>query len=223
MKEVRLKRYTGSFKDPPFKDFIQSPIGLVPKDNGKNTRLIFHLSYPRDKLGTSINAGIPKSKCSVKYPDFEQAIRLCKLAGKSAKAAKSDMSSAFRHLPMSVKDFCLLIMMARHPKSKKKYYFVDKCLPFGSSISCAIFQTFSDAVTFVVTHKTGKDNVNYLDDFLFVALLKKFCREQVKTFIEICGMINFPVALEKNYLGGHHHHLSGTANRHRMSSSLCAY
>ena len=201
MKEVRLKRYAGPFEDPPFKDFIQSPIGLVPKDNGKNTRLIFHLSYPRDKLGTSVNAGIPKSKCTVKYLDFEQAIKLCKLAGKSAKAAKSDMSSAFRHLPMLVKDYCLLIMMARHPKTKKKYYFVDKCLPFRSSISCAVFQKFSDAVTFVITHKIGKENVNYLDDFLFVALLKKYCREQIETFIEVCKMINFPVALEKTTWG----------------------
>ena len=46
MKEVNLKRFTGPYKDIPFKHFIQSPIGLVPKDGGKETRLIFHLSYP---------------------------------------------------------------------------------------------------------------------------------------------------------------------------------
>ena len=34
MKEVKLKRYAGSFKSPPFKNYIQSPIGLVPKDGG---------------------------------------------------------------------------------------------------------------------------------------------------------------------------------------------
>ena len=46
MKEVKEKRYVGPFADPPFDCFIQSPIGLVPKDGGVNTRLIFHLSYP---------------------------------------------------------------------------------------------------------------------------------------------------------------------------------
>ena len=47
MKEVELKRYAGPFEDIPFTNYIQSPIGLVPKDGGLKTRLIFHLSYPR--------------------------------------------------------------------------------------------------------------------------------------------------------------------------------
>ena len=53
MKEVQAKRYAGPFRDPPFEFFIQSPIGLVPKDKGRKTRLIFHLSDPRkDKNGS---------------------------------------------------------------------------------------------------------------------------------------------------------------------------
>ena len=51
MKEVKLKRYAGPYKDIPYEDdFIQSPLGLVPKDNGTDMRLIFHLSHPR-KVG----------------------------------------------------------------------------------------------------------------------------------------------------------------------------
>ena len=37
MKEVKLGRYAGPFSDPPFKNYIQSPIGLVPKDGGRDT------------------------------------------------------------------------------------------------------------------------------------------------------------------------------------------
>ena len=45
LKEVRLGRFAGPFKDePPFEFFIQSPVGLVPKGDGHDTRLIFHLS-----------------------------------------------------------------------------------------------------------------------------------------------------------------------------------
>ena len=40
MKEVELGRYAGPFKKPPFDNYIQSPIGLVPKA-GNKTRLIF--------------------------------------------------------------------------------------------------------------------------------------------------------------------------------------
>ena len=34
MKEVKLKRYAGPFKHIPYQNYIQSPIGLVPKDGG---------------------------------------------------------------------------------------------------------------------------------------------------------------------------------------------
>ena len=60
MKEVKEKRYAGPFKDLPYKhDYIQSPIGLVPKDGGKKTRLIFHLSHPRPRKQKK---SIPKGK-----------------------------------------------------------------------------------------------------------------------------------------------------------------
>ena len=44
MKEVHLKRFAGPFEEVPFRHYMQSPIGLVPKA-GNQTRLIFHLSY----------------------------------------------------------------------------------------------------------------------------------------------------------------------------------
>ena len=77
MKEVSLKHYAGPFKQIPFSNFIQSPIGLVPKDYGKNTRLIFHLSYPRGKgLKKFVNAHTLKSKCTVEYPEFDNSVWL---------------------------------------------------------------------------------------------------------------------------------------------------
>ena len=79
MAEVKGKRYAGPFKKVPIKYFIQSPVGLVPKDKGKKTRLIFHLSYP--KKGDSVNSGIPDDLCSVEYPDFMDAVAICKQAG----------------------------------------------------------------------------------------------------------------------------------------------
>ena len=45
MKEVNAGRYAGPFKRVPYSNFIQSPIGLVPKAGKNKTHLIFHLSY----------------------------------------------------------------------------------------------------------------------------------------------------------------------------------
>ena len=67
MKEVQAKRYAGPFPydKPPFEYFIQSPIGLVPKDGGRETRLIFHLSHPRRDPKNSVNGNIPEWECKV--------------------------------------------------------------------------------------------------------------------------------------------------------------
>ena len=202
MKEVKAKRYAGPFTKPPFNNFIQSPIGLVPKgEGGKDTRLIFHLSYPRDGTNNSVNAMTDKELCSVRYPDFSRAVELCMKAGVACSTAKSDMSSAFRHLGILKKHWPLLVMKARNPIDKQWYFFVDKCLPFGSSISCAHFQEFSNGIAHIVRFRTKQDLVNYLDDFFFAALLKLICDGQVETFLQVCKAVNFPVNLEKTFWG----------------------
>ena len=73
IKEVRAGRFAGPFDEIPFEHYVQSPIGLVPKANGE-TRLIFHLSYDF-KNHRSVNASIPKEKCTVKYRDLDHALK----------------------------------------------------------------------------------------------------------------------------------------------------
>ena len=84
------------------------------------------------------------------------AVRLCLAEGTNCLLSKADMKSAFRNLG---------ILKKQDPRDGKTwYYFVDKCLPFGAAISCAIFQAFSDAIAYLVKWRTGKTVVNYLDD-----------------------------------------------------------
>ena len=75
MKEVSLGRYAGPFVSIPYKTFMQSPIGLVPKV-GNKTRLIFHLSFDFNGKG-SLNSHTPKEWCTVKYNDLDSAVSLC--------------------------------------------------------------------------------------------------------------------------------------------------
>ena len=208
MKEVKAKRYAGPYVNVPFKTFIQSPIGLVPKNQGKDTCLIFHLSYPRN--GSSVNSETPPEHCSVKYPDFDEAVHRCldefesSFKGIDLKflfIGKSDMRSTFRNLGMSVIQFKFLVMKARSPFDGKWYYFVDKCLPFGAAISCAHFQTFSNVVGHIVQVKIQKKIINYLDDFLFVAIFKVWCDDQIRMFLEVCELIKFLVSMEKAFWG----------------------
>ena len=147
MKEVKLKRVAGPFDHIPFDNFIQSPIGLVPKAGGNQTQLIFHLSYDCKHDGIkSLNFYTPKERCSVKYKDLDFAIQayLCvcesveagknlpNLAGKSnwlnkfdqhkrknrtVFVGKSDIKSAFRILGLSPESWPWLLMKAQDPLS----------------------------------------------------------------------------------------------------------
>ena len=77
MKEVKHKRVAGPFKQIPFDNYIQSPIGLIPKAGSNDqTRLIFHLSYDFNKqTERSLNFYTPKELSSVKYNDLDYAVR----------------------------------------------------------------------------------------------------------------------------------------------------
>ena len=213
MKEVELKRYAGPYKfdELPVTNFIQSPVGLVPK-SGNKTRLIFHLSFDfgTDIEQKSVNYHTPKHLCSVHYHDLDHAIKNClKLLEwcKNEKAtlwySKSDCCSAFRLVPTLPEQRKFLLLMAGHPVSGLKYYFIDLCLPFGSSISCARFQQFSDALTHIAQYKISSIIVcpiaitNYLDDFLFIALCQIICNQSVDQFIVICAQIGCPLSMEK--------------------------
>ena len=199
MVEVKAGRYVGPFDKIPFEFYIQLPIGLVPKDKGKKKRLIFHLSYLRD--GDSVNSGIPEDLCKVAYPDFSEAIDMCIKEGKFCHIAKSDIAMAFRNVPLSPQWWPYLILKVTHPMLQRTFFFFDKCLPFGSSISCKIFQEISNCITHLVRSFTHKDLLNYLDDYYFCALAKAVCDGQVHEFLRICREIRFPVSLEKTYWG----------------------
>ena len=211
MKEVKLKRFAGPYRkeEISYDFFAQSPIGLVPKgDDSKQTRLIFHLSYDHPNGNKSINAHTPKDKCSVKYKDLDFAVRVClrhlfdKKNLTTLWFSKSDLKSAFHLLGLKLEDWPLLmmmVMMAVHPDTGESYYFFNKCLPFGASISCSHFQRFSNGHRHVFEYitDTAGQVPNYLDDFLFIATCMLRCKQLVLIFLCLCQELNITVSLDK--------------------------
>ena len=117
---------------------------------------------------------------------------------------KTDCSNAFHLVPILVAQCYLLVMMCIHPETGEKWFFIDKCLPFGSSRSCAIFQEFSDALVYIAKMKIRAEKIarnpvlsNYLDDFLFIALKMSVCSTMLKEFLSLCRTIGCPISEEK--------------------------
>ena len=181
---------------------------MVPKA-GNQTRLIFHLSYKFNADDLSINDWIPEKLCSVKYNDLDAAVlNALKLVNQGLKQtghapilffSKTDLKSAFRAALVSPAQRFLLICKAKNPHNGKFYYFVDKCLPFGLGTSCALFMRISNSLRHICETRAGGNVrvINYLDDFLFTQVSEEATNRLVNIFLNICELIQFPVALEK--------------------------
>ena len=204
MSEVEAGRFAGPFDKIPYQNFIQSPIGLVPKDGGCKTRLIFHLSYDfgQDDKDRSVNFHTPKHLCSVKYKDIDYAMGLCLKFLKKFDVifyAKTDLKNAFHLVPCKRENYRWLVLQACHPITGKMMYFLDKNLPFGSSQSCALFQEFSDCLCFLFEKMTGihYQACNYLDDYMFFAETEDKCNKMVSKFLSLCDQLGCPYSMEK--------------------------
>ena len=188
-KELEAGRIRGPFPRPPFRKFVCSPLGIVPKKVPSEFRLIQRLSYP---CGSSVNDYIPERTSSVRYASISDAITVIKQLGAGCFMAKTDIKSAFRIISIHPSDFPLLGM-----KWDKQFYY-DVCLPMGLSSSCAIFEAFSSSLESISVHHFGASGVlHILDDFLFIAKTETKCRTDLSNFLRLCGYLGVPIAQEK--------------------------
>ena len=142
-----------------------------------------------------MNYHTPAHITKVKYKDLDYAVKLClKLCSKDGKQTvymgKTDAHSAFRILPLQMGSWKWVLMAAFNPANNEWVYFVEKCLPFGASVSCAHFQRFSDALKYLAEFK-------YLDDFIFLGLCEKICNLLIQQFLELCLEVGVPISDEK--------------------------
>ncbi|XP_077977132.1 uncharacterized protein LOC144432735 [Glandiceps talaboti] len=188
-KELEAGRLAGPFLSPPFPVFRVSPLGVVPKKDPNEFRLIHHLSYP---AGSSVNDGIPHKFASVQYATVDRAIEIIKTLGRGCFLAKTDIRSAFRIIPVSPKVQHLLGL-----SWEGKFYY-DRCLPMGCSASCQIFESFSTAMEWISLHKYGAMVViHILDDFLFLADTHHKCLSDLTNFLSLSSDLGVPIAHEK--------------------------
>ena len=181
-KEIQLGRMLGPFEEPPFPDLMCSPVGLVPKKDTDEMRMIMHLSYP---YGQSINDFIDPEKASTLYQTFDDAIKLVIKQGHFCWLSKGDVKSAFRVASICFKDIkCLGIYF------EEKYY-VDLALPFGSAISCAIFEDIAALLHWIFEWRTSICFVHYLDDYLWVHKHFLVCLEAGQAVRQVAQQVVF--------------------------------
>ena len=158
--EIQRGHTSGPFMVPPVFPLHCSPLGAVPKKDGSH-RIILDLSSPR---GVSINDGILKEDFTVRYTSFDDAVDLVRHLGKDCELGKMDIKHAFRLCPVSPFDWSLLGMYWNGA------FYIDTRLPFGSRSSPYIFNTFADALAWILIYVFSIPYLlHYLDDFFLIA------------------------------------------------------
>ena len=124
-------------------------------------------------------------------------MRLLKQGAKTIFHSKTDLKSTFYLVQCKPEDFALLLLKAPHPVTGEIAYFFDKNLPFWGSISCSLFQTFSDSLQHIVQFLIGHPWTCTNYDYLFVHEMEQACNMMVRTFLDLCECINCPISAEK--------------------------
>ncbi len=164
-KEVEKGYVIGPFDKPTFPTYRINPITIAESKYSKKKRLVVDLSAPHTNKGEedSINNLIDKERFSLSYVKIDDAINLIKEKGRGAWLCKTDVTDAFKLVPM-------------HPDLWKwygiswngKFYFFTK-LVFGSRSSPKNFDGLSQCVCWIAKNNYGIENIlHLLDDFLTV-------------------------------------------------------
>ena len=187
--EIKLNRIKGPF-DHLKKPFHCAPMGVVPKSEPGKFRIIHDLSYPK---GQSINDNISQEYTAVTYQSVYDAINMLQSLGQGSFMAKTDVSKAFRIIPLHEDDHKLFCMNWRD-----KFY-IDQVMQMGCASSCQIFQAFASAIQWIAQQKLEIPNVNYLDDFMLGSVSKAIGTIELEKFLDMCADIGIPMAERKTF------------------------
>ena len=143
--------------------------------------------------GRSVNDGISENLSSVSYSSVDEVVaRICHL-GRGYVLAKTDVTQAYRNIPVHPEDSMLLGM---HWEGK---WYVDKTLPFGLRSAPPIFSAVADAMQWVMEQQGIKWVWHYVDDFIMVGAPRSIeCARNVEVIHRVCRELNVPMEPEKD-------------------------
>ena len=143
--EVSLGRVVGPLPRSSLPMCQISRFGVIPKDRQQNKwRLIVDLSFP---MGHSVNNGIPRHLCSLKYISIEDTVQEILSQGTGTILSKIDIKSAFGILPVHPEDRNLLGMCWNNA------IYIDTCLPFGLRSAPKLFNLLADLLAWILEQK----------------------------------------------------------------------
>lgn len=189
-KETSLGRRHGPYHAPPFSFFYSNPLGIVFKRASTKPRVVHHLSWPRSRPGTSVNAST--LTFDIALDAFDIAIRSVRQLGAGCYMVKLDIEAAYRCIPVRPADWPLLGM-----RWTDGYYF-DSVVQFGLSSATAIFEWYSSAAQHIAQVALAIEHiVHYIDDFLIFASTQREAERIKRSLLQLFTELGIPLSIEK--------------------------
>jgi hypothetical protein len=191
--EVKKGYLVGPLHTLPFSNYRVSPIGIATGKYSGKKRLILDLSSPHENSEIdSINDLIDKDKCSLRYVKVDDAIKKIQELGRNAILCKTDISDAFKLIPVKPELWHLLCI-----KWENQYYYFVR-LPFGSRSSPRIFDCLSQAVVWIAKNNYDIDNMfHLLDDFLTIDKSDTIGERTMALLCTLFKRLNIPLSMKK--------------------------
>lgn len=191
--EVEKGYLNGPYSDIPYTTYRINPVGVAEGKYSKKKRLIVDLSAPHEDIkNPSLNELIDKDQYSLQYVSIDDAIKIIKNLGKGAMLIKTDITDAFKNIPLSPD------MWPFHGIQWDECYYFYNRLVFGSRSSPKIFDNLSIAVCWIAKHNYEIENIlHLLDDFLVIVQSGEDASAIMNTLLNIFDMLGIPLSTKK--------------------------
>lgn len=185
-KEISKGRISGPHDHPPLTDMIISPLGLVPKKDPGDYRVIHDLSFPKSN---SVNSHIDPCFSGVEYEVLDNCVAIIQSLGRGCLIAKADLQDAFRLIPIHPTCHRLLGFIWNDK------YFYDRCLPMGCSTSCQTFEKLSKALQWIPSQKFSVTNMSHI--LFFGSPQTDECQLNLNSFFQLANHLCLPIKESK--------------------------
>ncbi|XP_071169413.1 uncharacterized protein [Mytilus edulis] len=191
--EVSKGYLLGPFDSIPYTNYRINPIGLAEHKYSKKKRLIVDLSAPHENADhPSLNELIDKEEFSLQYVTIDDAIHLIKKLGSKSWLIKTDITDAFKIMPLKQD-----LWPFHGIQWDDKFYFFKR-LVFGCRSSPKIFDTLSTAICWIAQNKYGIKNILHLrDDFLVIEPQEVNAQATMTRLLNMFKELGIPLSAKK--------------------------
>lgn len=168
-KEVTAGRYYGPYSKANLESllgrpFVSHPIGVVPKANGVDFRVVEDLSWPRNSSVKSVNALTDFSDVPVDWGGMAEMMDFVITAKEGAQGATLDWGEAFRQIPIRRDELWMGIVQWNVDGDGPDEFYVDGCTKFGHSRSNGNFGMVNKAFVTLVAREGLGNIIYWVDD-----------------------------------------------------------